>query len=414
MKIRTFAPVAAAALTCAAHAQSADQPALPDANGSYSNINSTLGATVNTRMADNFTLAEAGVVDRIEWSGYVYNGGDPADISGFRIRIFADSDPAIGVFGIPDAQLFPAVGAPDTLIADIFWESRGDGPGAVGGQTNYLYCLPVSIPLAAGDYWIQVSANLATAGVGFVWNHHNGNGDAKFAKDFNPLDGVFEAQNGLDFAFTLDLAPDQDTDGDGLTDAQEAGLQTDPLNPDTDGDGLSDGDEVMTHMTSPLHADTDGDGLHDGTEITLQATLLCLSPTNPDSDGDSLSDGFELLMLGTSPCHMDTDGDGLPDDVDPIPYIGLVVDAVLALDAETGGAGVFDAPNSNAAQGRRGALANQFSAVLRMIEREQYVQALARLADLTVKIDDWLIDCEARDDLHQLVADLVVLLDDLT
>src|SRR5690606_13336778 len=37
--------------------------------------------------------------------------------------------------------------------------------------------------------------------------------------------------------------PNADTDGDGLTDAQEAELGTDPHKPDTDGDGYDDGDE---------------------------------------------------------------------------------------------------------------------------------------------------------------------------
>ncbi|SDQ27203.1 Calx-beta domain-containing protein [Flagellimonas zhangzhouensis] len=36
-----------------------------------------------------------------------------------------------------------------------------------------------------------------------------------------------------------------DTDGDGLTDGEEADLGTDPNNPDTDGDGLTDGEEVL-------------------------------------------------------------------------------------------------------------------------------------------------------------------------
>ena len=36
-----------------------------------------------------------------------------------------------------------------------------------------------------------------------------------------------------------------DTDHDGLTDAQETALGTDPTNPDTDGDGLPDGQEAM-------------------------------------------------------------------------------------------------------------------------------------------------------------------------
>jgi hypothetical protein len=40
--------------------------------------------------------------------------------------------------------------------------------------------------------------------------------------------------------------PNSDTDGDGLTDAQERSRGTDPLNPDTDGDGISDGDDDAT------------------------------------------------------------------------------------------------------------------------------------------------------------------------
>jgi hypothetical protein len=38
----------------------------------------------------------------------------------------------------------------------------------------------------------------------------------------------------------------EDTDGDGLTNNEEAQIGTDPLNPDTDGDGLKDGEEVKT------------------------------------------------------------------------------------------------------------------------------------------------------------------------
>ncbi|MBI3660537.1 hypothetical protein HY230_08710 [Candidatus Acetothermia bacterium] len=55
----------------------------------------------------------------------------------------------------------------------------------------------------------------------------------------------------------------QDSDGDGLTDAQEAILGTDPRNPDTDGDGLSDGVEYFKTFTNPLKADSDGDSVND-------------------------------------------------------------------------------------------------------------------------------------------------------
>ena len=60
-----------------------------------------------------------------------------------------------------------------------------------------------------------------------------------------------------------------DSDGDGLTDAQEAKIGTDPFKPDTDGDGRNDGFEVA-HGTDPRNAasftqyvrnDINGDGI---------------------------------------------------------------------------------------------------------------------------------------------------------
>jgi len=58
-----------------------------------------------------------------------------------------------------------------------------------------------------------------------------------------------------------------DIDRDGLEDAEEARLGTDPNNPDSDSDGLTDNEEVNLWNTDPLKADTDGDGFNDGDEI---------------------------------------------------------------------------------------------------------------------------------------------------
>ncbi len=58
-----------------------------------------------------------------------------------------------------------------------------------------------------------------------------------------------------------------DSDNDGLSDADEKALGTDPYKPDTDGDGLADGDEVHVFGTDPLKTDTDGDGFPDGQEL---------------------------------------------------------------------------------------------------------------------------------------------------
>ncbi len=92
------------------------------------------------------------------------------------------------------------------------------------------------------------------------------------------------------------VAVEGDSDGDGLSDAQEAIIGTDPHNPDTDGDGLTDGEEVLIYGTNPLKADTDGDGLSDWEEIHIYGT----DPLNPDTDGDGVLDGVEVI-LGTDP-----------------------------------------------------------------------------------------------------------------
>jgi hypothetical protein len=58
-----------------------------------------------------------------------------------------------------------------------------------------------------------------------------------------------------------------DTDKDGLPDAREALLGTDPNSPDTDADGLFDKEEVDVYQTNPLNPDTDGDTYKDGDEV---------------------------------------------------------------------------------------------------------------------------------------------------
>jgi hypothetical protein len=76
----------------------------------------------------------------------------------------------------------------------------------------------------------------------------------------------------IDFTSRSIVPGNGDADGDGLTDAEEFQLGTDPLNPDTDGDGMPDGWEVANSfdpLTSTPNADTDSDGVLDVTEYLL-------------------------------------------------------------------------------------------------------------------------------------------------
>ncbi|MCP4498418.1 MAG: hypothetical protein GY822_00425 [Deltaproteobacteria bacterium] len=92
-----------------------------------------------------------------------------------------------------------------------------------------------------------------------------------------------------------DVTESVDTDGDGLTDDEEAARGTDPEKEDTDGDGVNDGDEEACG-TSPLDP-----------YFTCEA-----DPERPDSDGDGICDEDEALR-GTNPENADTDGDGVSD-----------------------------------------------------------------------------------------------------
>ncbi|MFO7936158.1 MAG: outer membrane beta-barrel protein [Kiritimatiellia bacterium] len=89
----------------------------------------------------------------------------------------------------------------------------------------------------------------------------------------------------------------KDSDGDGLTDEEEAALGTDPFNKDTDGDGLTDGDEVNKYKTDPLNKDTDFDGLTDGDEVLKYKT----DPLERDTDKGGVADGHEVIEDNTDP-----------------------------------------------------------------------------------------------------------------
>jgi gliding motility-associated-like protein len=105
--------------------------------------------------------------------------------------------------------------------------------------------------------------------------------------------------------------PGCDDDGDGLTNGEEAILNTDPNNPDTDGDGVDDGQEVANSNDpldpcSPFRAP--GYTGYDASNLIWSAA---------DCDGDGVTNGNEDTN-GTDPYYVvvDSDNDGVMDTQD--------------------------------------------------------------------------------------------------
>jgi len=117
-----------------------------------------------------------------------------------------------------------------------------------------------------------------------------------------------------------------DTDGDGLNDSYEAlVLLTDPTAADTDGDGISDGVEVNGSYGNPPQAsdprnnNTDGDQFDDGEEDTNFNGVVDANETDPtriEDSGDFDGDGIQNWEENAT-CTLwdvaDTDGGGIDD-----------------------------------------------------------------------------------------------------
>ncbi len=117
-----------------------------------------------------------------------------------------------------------------------------------------------------------------------------------------------------------DLNDTKDTDGDGLYDAIEKTIGTDINVIDTDGDSLSDYTEFVVLGLDPLKKDTDENGIFDGDEDSdgdglsnAEEEMLWSSPLFSDTDSDGLTDFDEYSEYKTAPINADTDHDGVND-----------------------------------------------------------------------------------------------------
>lgn len=115
------------------------------------------------------------------------------------------------------------------------------------------------VTLTPSKQWVIVFYEQSSGWQTNVWvDSETGNVGEKGAVTVTPISN----QANANMTGSID-----DTDGDGLTNGQEALYGTDPSKKDSDSDGLGDKDEIFLYDTDPLKADTDNDGYSDGAEV---------------------------------------------------------------------------------------------------------------------------------------------------
>jgi hypothetical protein len=149
-----------------------------------------------------------------------------------------------------------------------------------------------------------------------VWVPVDADGDGIFESGYD--DGTPEPE-----APPAGPSPTEDSDGDGLSNAEEAAAGSDPYNPDSDYDGLTDSDELNLTGTSPTSTDSNGDGVSDYNAFygnyTVDTNTSGAGVTPYDHDGDGIADPVDPDPL--SPQNdPDSDGDYVPDSQDTDPY----------------------------------------------------------------------------------------------
>lgn len=195
--------------------------------------------------------------------------------------------------------------ASDILVEDVrVLRESVEAAGAAGLRLHAIH-LAADIDPATNDAVGRLMQDMAFAGAGRFQTYYDGSSlDAPGTSIYRL--GLIRPQVDLEakdfIVYNLNAVPGPtgpvaDTDGDGLTDANEAEHGTDPGNPDTDGDGITDFVEVLIEF-SPLVPDQ---------PVACEGILAGI-----DRDRDWLTDCDEAL-LGTDPSLTDTDGDAMPD-----------------------------------------------------------------------------------------------------
>lgn len=225
-----------------------------------------------------------------------------------------------------DANMGPSMGCQTQLDAEAVKSLKELvlDSGAAGLRYHTLQLASANAPMGENDAIQTALEEISFAGGGTYQRFDNIMGLSLPAVNILGLRTVLESK--LLIAANINAIPGPDgpmldSDGDGLSDAEEETTGTLPTLKDSDGDGVSDNVEIFSGV-DPTTA-----------EIPKPCEGVSLGT---DRDLDGLTDCDELL-LGTEPTLVDSDGDGLPD---PLEVVGSIDYVAADAEADTDGDGV--------------------------------------------------------------------------
>ena len=203
----------------------------------------------------------------------------------------AGNDEAVWRPGAPDLWLEEArsvAETPDIRLLTVTVRNYGLGPAPEGTLVSFRRGEPDGAEVGADDIGAVLAGDGNGYDAGIAWDMAG----IAFTSAWETVWAVIDtgdAEADSTRAQPIRVMTALDTDGDGLLDAEEAMLGTDPTKADTDGDGTGDYDEVYVAFTDPLvapgdhtattpvpvpYAWLDSYGLGDGSEAGYEAAAL--------------------------------------------------------------------------------------------------------------------------------------------
>lgn len=228
----------------------------------------------------------------------------PVNLGGFSLRgtLSSSSSNLTTIFTFPFGTLIQPgrhlliggtnIGVVPDFATNFALVNRGQGEKTGGVYLTVTNSAAVTTRVDALLYSYPNTYNLPTNEFGFI--------DSTHLPVYANLGGesIVRCQNGVDT--------------DSLSDWRATSNRTPTASGtyvDTDGDGISDADEITGAMnpyggaTDYLSADSDGDGLSDWEEIVAGT-----DPNDMDTDGDGVSDQVEVIEAGSDPLVVDFNG----------------------------------------------------------------------------------------------------------